>query len=497
MISVKVQWPAGDTEVFSFDESQVTIGRSSENHIPIATSTGVSRSHARLFIEGKMLYLEDLGSTNGTLVNSENILIEQVSKDDVIQIGEVMLQAILTKGNSKVIANSLSKSNDIYTEPESSEKDKALVEEKLSETLVEKKEKPSRTESKVSQLGISKLKQLSKQHKSKTPVFEGSSLVAFIESLLPEVWEQINRADIESVVLQKSKLFINTIEGAQETRQIRLEEGVIKSFLAKITDDTPAKDIYTVDLNNGLKIRCVSDSLSVFGNLIVFEKDFVEDLSMDDLVELGVVDLAASEWLRFAIERGRKILISCPQQEDAHMFAQALARLVPEESNICAFGAEKTFSVQKESFQSINLNNRRHKEVEDVVRIMRKVNLDYFIVEDIFSSYGGALLREIATNTAGSIACIRAKSVEQAISRTHLLISNTFAGSNAIAEIRKELFASVNVVIQLSSSKGVAPQLEEIQQLNSVDTDGSIVMQEIFALKDSPSEEDTSHSLDA
>jgi len=476
VISVKVQWPSGEAEVLSFEETEVSIGRSVENEITISTSTGVSRRHARLFVEGGLLYLEDLGSTNGTLVNSTNVLIEQIEKNDVIQIGQVKLQALFRVGED----NKLSGSNDIYEE-----------------TKIERKEDISRDESKVNEIGISKLKQLTSKNSAKKEVSNSSTIESFVKTFLPKIWEQISKANIESILLQHSKAILTTIEGEQEHFEMQADQGVLDKLVSKIVQNSISEDIYSLELNSGLKVSCVKQELSASGDLIIFEKAFTEDLSMDELIELGVIELAAAEWLRFAVERGRKVIVSCSQEEDAYMFAQALARFVPQNINICALGKGRTFSLSRDNFQSINIGSLSSKSLKSLIEIMRRANHDYFLIDDLLSEKGGVMLKEVASNSKGAIACVRALSVAQALSRVNMTIANSFSASSQAMEVKKEVCASVNVVVHLRSARGSAPLVEQIQQVLYVDQAGDFALQEIFLLPQIIDKSESGATLDA
>ena len=50
-------------------EAGVVIGRNPHNATVVFEDDTLSRRHARLFAEGRAIFIEDLGSTNGTLVN--------------------------------------------------------------------------------------------------------------------------------------------------------------------------------------------------------------------------------------------------------------------------------------------------------------------------------------------------------------------------------------------------------------------------------------------
>lgn len=70
----------------------VVIGRSPSSDVVISEAF-VSSTHARLTLQGPALVLEDLNSTNGTLVNGR--LLEQASTirdGDEIQIGDAILK---------------------------------------------------------------------------------------------------------------------------------------------------------------------------------------------------------------------------------------------------------------------------------------------------------------------------------------------------------------------------------------------------------------------
>ena len=66
--------------------SNTTIGRKYENDIQLNDLT-VSGKHALVTVDDDAAYIEDLGSTNGTLVNGIHIVHTQLLHGNVIQIG--------------------------------------------------------------------------------------------------------------------------------------------------------------------------------------------------------------------------------------------------------------------------------------------------------------------------------------------------------------------------------------------------------------------------
>ena len=66
------------------------IGRGTEADIRLP-DTGVSRKHVDVVLDGGTATVEDLGSTNGTLVNGRRVSRQALVDGDVIRIGHSVL----------------------------------------------------------------------------------------------------------------------------------------------------------------------------------------------------------------------------------------------------------------------------------------------------------------------------------------------------------------------------------------------------------------------
>jgi len=75
-------------------KERTTIGRRSHNDVVI-DNLAVSGEHAVIFASGEDVYLEDLGSTNGTTVNGQPIKKHLLQSGDVVDIGKYRLKYLL------------------------------------------------------------------------------------------------------------------------------------------------------------------------------------------------------------------------------------------------------------------------------------------------------------------------------------------------------------------------------------------------------------------
>jgi hypothetical protein len=74
-------------------DDELTIGRSPGCGVAMPGDIYTSTLHARLFRRNDQLWVEDLGSTNGTFVNSEQIKqAVRLGKGDLLQIGSTVFE---------------------------------------------------------------------------------------------------------------------------------------------------------------------------------------------------------------------------------------------------------------------------------------------------------------------------------------------------------------------------------------------------------------------
>jgi len=76
------------------DRDRIVIGRGRKADLALAEVT-ISRAHAVVGFDADGFFVEDLGSTNGTMVNGAPIERQPLKNDDEIQMGKLRLGVTL------------------------------------------------------------------------------------------------------------------------------------------------------------------------------------------------------------------------------------------------------------------------------------------------------------------------------------------------------------------------------------------------------------------
>ncbi|MGZ4289620.1 MAG: FHA domain-containing protein [Gaiellaceae bacterium] len=83
----------GEGDEITLDAQAITLGRGQTNDVPLPEDEYASTRHARIEPRRDGIWVEDIGSTNGTFVNGIRLTRERrLSPGDVIRVGETDLR---------------------------------------------------------------------------------------------------------------------------------------------------------------------------------------------------------------------------------------------------------------------------------------------------------------------------------------------------------------------------------------------------------------------
>ena len=98
MLQLRIKDGPGEGLVFALEKELMVMGRDASCDIQLPDQ-GVSRRHAEIYRVGKLFFIRDLGSRNGTFVNDERVDEELLREGDIIMMGATVLVLEESSGN--------------------------------------------------------------------------------------------------------------------------------------------------------------------------------------------------------------------------------------------------------------------------------------------------------------------------------------------------------------------------------------------------------------
>ena len=87
MLKILLKLKNRELKTLETDKREISIGRNENNDIHI-NNLGASKKHARIVRRNGEYIIEDLKSTNGTLLNNQSISTAKLTGDDEVTIGK-------------------------------------------------------------------------------------------------------------------------------------------------------------------------------------------------------------------------------------------------------------------------------------------------------------------------------------------------------------------------------------------------------------------------
>ena len=110
-VTIRIKGAEGYTRT-ALGKDRMVLGRSSENDLPIK-HTSISREHCAFIRDGEDWFVEDLGSSNGTIVNKDKLTGKiKLNEKDVVKAGKARLTFHLGDINAAEAAVELSTGDD-------------------------------------------------------------------------------------------------------------------------------------------------------------------------------------------------------------------------------------------------------------------------------------------------------------------------------------------------------------------------------------------------
>jgi pilus assembly protein CpaF len=277
----------------------------------------------------------------------------------------------------------------------------------------------------------------------------------------------------KQIFIEKNGEMILTDAQYYDHHQVRFAINHILSPLGRFVNTRHP----TIDsrLPDGSRVNIVIPPVSQQGPCITIRKFMKDKLSMEQLISLGSITDAMSEFVSLCVKGRLNIIVAGNTGSGKTTFLNILARYIPDTERLITIedSAElaliQTHKVSLEA-QSPNLDGQGEVTVRQLVRNCLRMRPDRIIVGECRGGETIDMLQAMNTGHDGSMTTIHSNSVRDTLSRleTTALMAGIDMPVNAI---RKQIAAAVDVIIYLNRMADGGRKVTQISEVAGMEGD--------------------------
>ena len=463
---------------------RLTFGRSVECDV-ILHSNDVSSRHAQIVIRDKICWLQDLGSTNGTVLKKKRIVQQPLTPGDEFTIGKYKF----------VFADSA----DAFSAK--AEATMGEIRQQLHSQLI--------TELNLKRLTLAQMADKSLRHRA------GDVIDKLLATREKEIPEQYSRAELKKAVIDAAlglgpledlladetvtEIMVNGPQKIYVERKGRLELST-KSFLSKHEVLTAIERIVgpigrridesspTVDarLTDGSRVHAIIPPLALDSPTVTIRKFPKKRILVDDLIGFGSLTQPMADFLRVCVLATKNMVISGGTGSGKTTLLNIMGAFIPDGERIVTIEDSAELRLPQEHVVRLetrpaNIEGKGEVTIRDLVRNSLRMRPNRIVVGECRGGEALDMLQAMNTGHDGSLTTVHANSPADAVRRLENLV--LYAGTDLpLRAIRELIFSAVHMIVQISRFSDGSRKLTSIAEVASM-YEGEIKLQEIFAYR--------------
>lgn len=501
------------------------IGRSSDCTLHLEDGS-VSELHAKLILTPTEAWIEDLGSSNGTMVNSVPVTATtRLLPESVVSLGRCAFRVQPRQGvPARPIQHStpppqprtpdlppvrpLQQPEPESPPPQTEAERRAImlrtqVKEQLHDELVKRLDLKRLATSTVSAEALGErvretLRAILKE------VTARNALPACLnpDELIEELYnESVRLGPIEAFLADDSvtEIMINGPQKVYVERSGKLEltnqtfmddasvmaviERIVAPLGRRIDESQPYVDARLAD---GSRVNAIIPPLSLIGPCITIRKFAKRILTSDDFVRFGTWSPAIAHFLSVCVLLRKNIIVAGGTGSGKTTLLNVLSGFIPKTDRILTIedAAELRLNqphvIRLES-RAANIEGKGAVTIRDLVRNALRMRPDRIIVGECRGGETLDMLQAMNTGHDGSLTTVHANSPRDVISRleTMVLMSGIDLPSRAI---REQIASAVNIIVQEARLADGSRRIVAVSEITGMEGQ-QIVMQDLFVFR--------------
>lgn len=497
---------------------------------------GVSRKHLEMRVKGNSLFIKDLNSANGTLLNGVAVTpnnVVAVPPNGTINIGNVLikLSSAAAAPPSPVPKNSTPQNNtaDTVSEIKAPPKEPKLKDSNLDEfgkekiplltisgipdsvrPIIQEIKKHAHAEL-LKRLNLKKLAVVgasdeSLEQKARETIKEivGQLNVQLPSNIKKDAIEQellheaiglgpleyllkvdtiteimVNGPD--QVYVEKGGVLYRTDTAFADNNQVLSAiERIVAPLGRRIDESSPMVD---ARLSDGSRVNAVIPPLSLIGPTITIRKFSKKPLQAKDLVNFGSISPNIVNFLDTCIKLRKNIIISGGTGSGKTTLLNVLSSFLPNRERIITIEDAAELQLHQEHLVRLesrppNVEGKGEINIRDLVRNSLRMRPDRIVIGECRGGEALDMLQAMNTGHDGSLTTVHANSPRDALARLETLVM--MAGFDLpLKAIREQISSAIHIIVQISRERDGSRKVTHVSEITKMEGD-IITMQDIF-----------------
>ena len=499
----------------------LTLGRSNDCDI-VLQSNSVSRKHARIMYINERIFIEDLGSFAGTLVDKSKISeMVQVDSSSHIELTSFQVLIVCEKSQNtnslrdesvaekqkksevhkKIVDNADGVNNFLDEFKNASvlyQQEAMLLTHKIHEEILDKLNFSNSKIIDISDVKVmteleSTLDQVLKEHRHELPInipFDlfrqalKDELIGFgpITPMLrsPRISEIMINGPNCIFVESQGKLFDSGVRFYSEQHLLSIIQRIVEPLGRHIDDASPMVD---ARLPDGSRVNAVIPPLALRGASVTIRKFADKKLTTEDLIKFGSMTQEMALFLEEAVRARKNILVSGGTGSGKTTLLNVLSLFIPEGERVVTVEDSAELKLNHKNLVSLearpaNIEGKGRITIRDLVINTLRMRPDRIIVGECRGAEALDMLQAMNTGHDGSLTTCHANNPRDALTRMENMVMMAGFELPSTA-IREQIASAVDIIVQQSRLSDGSRKILQISEITGREGD-VILMHDIF-----------------
>jgi pilus assembly protein CpaF len=267
----------------------------------------------------------------------------------------------------------------------------------------------------------------------------------------------------------------------------RAVQGIIERIVApigrRIDESSPMVD---ARLKDGSRVNAVIPPLALKGPSITIRKFSKRKLDSTDLLKFGSASPAMIEFLQVCVEKRKNMLISGGTGSGKTTLLNILSNFIPDGERIVTIEDAAELQLHHSNIVSLearpaNIEGKGHISIRDLVKNSLRMRPDRVVVGECRGGEALDMLQAMNTGHDGSLTTAHANSPRDMLARLEVMV--LMAGMDLpVTAIREQVASAIDIIVQQTRFACGTRKVTSIVEVTGVES-GKIQLQEVFAFE--------------